>query len=70
MKVRIESERHSQAKVYLDGQEGKNIRSIRLDVSVDEVNRLYLEHIPEAIQFEGEAQVIAVIDGRRYLLIE
>ena len=70
MKVKIESNQHGTGKVFIDGQEQKHVKSVWLSLGAGEVTIINIEYLSKAVEFEGEAQVIAHINGKKYLLIE
>lgn len=55
MKAEIKSDRHGRARVFIDGQEQKGVRSLLLDISVENLNVLTLELVPDQVTFEGPA---------------
>lgn len=70
MKVKIESDRHGHGRVYLDGKLANNVRSLRLDLGIEKINTVTLEYIADTVEFEGNAEVVAIIDGRKYKMIK
>lgn len=70
MKVKLNLTSHGRGEMFFNDEPVIGVRSIHIDVGVKEINRVVVEYIPEVVEFEGEADVIAVVNGRRYSLIE
>jgi len=68
MNVQIKSHGHGFATVLLNGEKVTGITSLKLQAG--EPNVLIMERLVDQVEFEGEANVIARIDGRSYRLIE
>lgn len=71
MKVRIESGRiGTNTKVLFNEEIVKKITSLNLKIGLRSANQLEVTYLPESIEFEGEAEIIAVINNKKYKLIE
>ena len=56
--------------VYLDDVELVGVVSAKLTIDANNpINKCELEFIPEEVLFEGETEVYATINGRRYKLV-
>lgn len=70
MKVKFSSTSHGKGKLFFNDEEVSGATAIQINVRVDEINKAVVEYVRDVVEFEGEAEVIAVIEGRRYQLIE
>ena len=72
MNVKIESRnQHPQGvKILIDGQEVKQCYSAKLSMDINSIVTLELGYYPSNINFEGDACVYTIIDGKKYRLLE
>ena len=77
-KLMIKSElgHPSMSRICLDGVEQEGITKATIHMTANransdpKLNLCVLEFIPELIKFEGDAEIYALINGRRYKLEE
>lgn len=60
-KIKIVMTDHCRGKVYLDDVEVRRVKSVRFSSGLDEVNRAYLEILPDQVEIEGDADVLTVV---------
>lgn len=71
MKVKIESGINGrETKIYLDGKEVTHAYDAKLHLNASSLNTFEISYYPSTVEFEGLAKVIAIIDGKKYQLIE
>ena len=72
MDVRIENKTGlgKGTEIFFDNKQIKNATSLLLAIAVNDPVELAIDFIPNYVSYEGEANIIAVIEGRRYKLIE
>lgn len=72
MKVKIEAPTRigQGSKVYFNGEQVKCISRLNLSLGINEANTVQVTLIPDSIDFEGYAEIIATVSGVRYRLIE
>lgn len=69
-KVKVEVNASGKGKVFIDGKQQREVVGIRINAQAMEMTKISIDYHGREVEFEGEADVIAVINGRKYKLVE
>lgn len=69
-KVKVEVDASGRGKVFIDGKQQHQAAGVNIKVKAHQMTKISIDYHGREVEFEGEADVIAVINGRKYKLVE